>query len=103
MKNYIASLLLFLAPATILYSQDRDISYMTSGGKLHPLQANMDIRHYTLALDVDIQQETITGSTSIDLILSQASDTLLFDLVHLLTVNKITANNKPVSFFQKAD
>ena len=31
-------------------AQDRDISYMTSGGKLHPLQANMDIRHYTLVI-----------------------------------------------------
>ncbi len=105
MKNYIASLilLLFLVPVTNLYAQNRDISYMTSGGKLHPLQAIMDIRHYTLALDVDIKQETIAGYTSIDLILSQPTDTLLFDLVHLLRVSRITANNKTVKFFQQAD
>ena len=103
MKNRIAFLLLFLATVTNLPAQNRDISYMTSGGKLHPLQAIMDIRHYTIALDVNIQQEAISGYTSIDLILSQPTDTLLFDLVHLLTVNKITANNKAVNFFQKDD
>lgn len=103
MKNCIAFLLLFISPVTNIHAQNRDISYMTSGGKLHPLQAIMDIRHYTIALDVNIQQEAISGYTSIDLILSQPTDTLLFDLVHLLMVNKITANNKAVNFFQKDD
>lgn len=68
MKNIISSLivLLLLIPATNLHAQGRDISCMTSGGKLHLLQAIVDIRHHTLALDVNIQQETITGYTSID-------------------------------------
>jgi len=81
----------------------RDISYMTSGGKLNPLQAIMDIRHYILALNVDIPNKSINGSAEIDLILSKPTDTLLFDLVHLLTVSKIKVNEKPVSFFQKDD
>ena len=34
------------------YAQNRDISQLSSGGKLNPLQANMDIRHYTISLDV---------------------------------------------------
>ena len=55
-----------------LFSQNQDISYMSSGGTLKPLQANMDIRHYTLALDVDIPNESIKGYTEIDLILANA-------------------------------
>jgi aminopeptidase N len=63
----------------------------------------MDIRHYTIALDVDMEQQMINGYTTIDLILSSPSDTILFDLVHLLKVKKITTNNKNSSFFQKGD
>ncbi len=96
-------LLLIFTARLSLKAQDKDISYMASGGKLNPLQAVMDIRHYTLALDVDPEQQTINGYTTIDLILSQPSDTMLFDLVHFLTVKKITVNNKPANFFQKGD
>lgn len=87
----------------MLNAQDRDISYLSSGGRLKPLQAIMDIRHYTIALDVDITKQTINGSTDIDIILSQNTDTLLFDLVHLLTVSKVKVNNKDVKFEQKND
>ncbi|MEY4047718.1 MAG: hypothetical protein RL284_1269 [Bacteroidota bacterium] len=79
-------------------AQNRDISYMSSGGKLHPLQANMDIRHYTIILDVDIDKKTIFGSTEIDMILSKPSDTILLDLVYLLKVEKVKANDKQVNF-----
>ena len=98
-----ALLVICFISATQLHAQDRSISYMTSGGKLNPLQAIMDIRHYTLALDVDIERQQINGYTSIDLLLSQPTDTLLFDLVHLLTVKKITVNKKDAAFFQKDD
>ncbi len=79
-------------------AQNRDISYMSSGGKLHPLQANMDIRHYTIILDVDIDKKTIAGSTEIDMILSKPSDTILLDLVYLLKIEKVKANDKQVNF-----
>ncbi len=84
-------------------SQNRDISYMSSGGKLKPLQAIMDIRHYTLALDIDIPNQSISGYTEIDLILSQPTDTLLFDLAHLYIVKNITVDNKAQKFYQQAD
>jgi hypothetical protein len=45
----------------------RDILYLTSGGKLQPLQANMDIRHYTISLDVDIAKRSISGFTEVSL------------------------------------
>ncbi len=105
MKNDILRklFLLFIIPAGYIHAQNRDISYMTSGGKLNPLQSIMDVRHYTIALDVDIQQQLINGYATIDLILSQATDTLLFDLVHFLTIKKATVNKKNISFFQKGD
>ena len=84
-------------------AQNRDISYMSSGGKLNPLQAIMDIRHYTISLDVDITNKKIAGSTEIELLLSKKTDTLLFDLVYLLDVFNIKVNNKPVAFEHKND
>lgn len=81
----------------------RDISYLTSGGKLHPLQANMDIRHYTIALDVDIPQQSISGSVEVSLNLLKKTDTILLNLVHLFTVTKISVNKKVVSFNQHDD
>jgi aminopeptidase N len=84
-------------------AQNRDISYMSSGGKLNPLQAIMDIRHYTITLDVDFENKKIAGNTEIDILLSKKTDTLLFDLVYLLDVYKIKVNNKPVKFEHKKD
>ncbi len=81
----------------------RDILYLTSGGKLLPLQAIMDIRHYTITLDVDIARQAISGSTEISLILSKKTDTLLFDLIHLYQVKSIKVNNKVVTFNQQDD
>ena len=84
-------------------AQDRDISYMSSGGKLKPLQANMDIRHYTLALDVDIANESIAGYVTIDFMLQQPTDTVLFDLVHFLNVTKISSGKSNKTFFRDHD
>ncbi len=84
-------------------AQGGDISYMSSGGKLNPLQAIMDIRHYTISLDVDITNKKIIGSTEIEILLSKKTDTLLFDLVYLLEVYKIKVNNKQVKFEHKKD
>lgn len=53
---------------------------LKSGGHLKPEQANMDIRHYTIALTVDPEKKSIEGYTEIDLNLLQSSSTLLFDL-----------------------
>ena len=101
MKFILNICLLFMA--TAVTAQNRDISYMTSGGKLKPLQANMDIRHYTLALDVDIPNESINGYTEIDFILTNPTDTLLFDLVNFLNVTKITSEKKNKTFYRDKD
>ena len=92
-----------------VYSQNddninsRDIAYLTSGGKLHPLQAIMDIRHYTIALDVDVAKQSISGSTEVSLNLSKKTDTILLDLIHLYKVTKIKVNNKATTFYQHDD
>ncbi len=101
MKSILSLLLLSITVS--LTAQNRDISYMSSGGKLNPLQANMDIRHYTLSLDVDIANESINGYTEIDFILSRQTDTLLFDLVHFLDITKISTGKKTMAFHRDKD
>jgi len=81
----------------------RDILYLTSGGKLQALQANMDIRHYTISLDVDIAKRSISGFTEVSLNLAKKSDTLLLDLIHLYKVTQIKVNNKAASYYQHDD
>ena len=82
---------------------NRDILYLTSGGKLNPLQAIMDIRHYTIELDVDITKQSIAGFTEVSLNLSQKTDTLMLDLIHLYKVTGIKVNGKIASYLQKDD
>ena len=102
MKNIITLFSLLISNA--LFAQNNlDVSYLSSGGKLKPLQAIMDIRHYDINLDVNIEQRTIQGNTIVTLNLSKQSDTILLDLVHLLTVEKVLVNKKEVSFEQKDD
>lgn len=76
---------------------------LKSGGKLKPEQANMDIRHYTLALDVDPQQKTINGYTEIDLNLLQPTSNLLFDLWHGLTITQVWVNGKTNNYTHTND
>jgi aminopeptidase N len=67
------------------------------------LQAIIDIRHYTIALDVDIQKQSINGSVELSLNLSKKTDTILLNLVHLFTVTKVSVNKKAVFFNQHDD
>jgi aminopeptidase N len=81
--------------SVLLTSQAQDLP---SGGKLKPEQAIMDIRHYTVNLDVDPKTRSISGYGEIDLILSQATDKLLFDFVDLLKIDEVLVNGKKASF-----
>src|SRR6267154_2194993 len=76
---------------------------LKSGGTLKPEQAIMDIRHYAITLDIDPQKKYIKGSTEIDLILTQATQALLFDLWHNYTVNQVMVNGKSTPFQQGED
>lgn len=82
-----------------LYAQQ----HLTSGGKLKPEQAIMDIRHYTIALDVNFEQRSIDGCTTIDVIMAQPTHVLLFDLLDSLDVKQVLVNNKKEPFDHKND
>lgn len=71
---------------------------LRSGGALKPEQAIMDIRHYTIALEVDPQARSIKGYTEIDLILSTSSPVLLLDLWHGMKVDQVTVQGKKEIF-----
>ena len=105
MNLYFKFLLLCLVfgPLKLVAQTKGDISYMSSGGKLNPLQALMDVRHYNLALDVDIIKQEIAGYVEIDVDLSSATDSLLFDLYKGYTVSSIAVDRKKEAFTQQGD
>lgn len=76
---------------------------LKSGGRLKPEQAIMDIRHYTIALDVDPVKKTIAGYTETDLNLAEPSAVLLFDLWHEMKVTKIWVNGKETPYTHSPD
>lgn len=75
----------------------------TSGGKLKPEQAIMDVRHYTIALNVDFNQKSIDGYTIIDVIMAEPTKVLLFDLLDSLGVREVLVNNKKEPFEYKSN
>ncbi len=89
-------LLVILAAAIHLQAQT-----LTSGGKLKPEQAIMDVRHYTIALGVDFNKHTIDGTTTIDVIMAKPTRVLLFDLLDSLHVQSVTVNGDKESFDYK--
>jgi aminopeptidase N len=81
---------------SIVFAQD-----MTSGGKLRPEQAIMDIRHYTVSLNVDPAQKSIDGFAEIDLITRESTGVLVFDFTNVLTVRKVWVNKKEQPYEHK--
>lgn len=71
---------------------------LRSGGILKSEQAIMDIRHYTIALQVDPVAKTIKGYTEIELNLTTGSPVLVLDLWHGLTVEQTWVNGRKEDF-----
>ncbi|OOQ61867.1 M1 family metallopeptidase [Mucilaginibacter pedocola] len=90
--------LIFLTAVAITASAQ---TKTTSGGKLKPEQANMDVRHYTIALDVNMEQKTIDGYATIDIITAKPTHVLLFDLLDSLNVSNVLVNGKKEPFTYK--
>lgn len=76
---------------------------LRSGGVLRPEQAVVDIRHYTISLNVNPTEQTISGYTEIDLVLASDAARLLFDLTPLMTIKKAMVNGKPVKVVHEED
>jgi aminopeptidase N len=68
------------------------------GGKLKPEQANIDVRHYTIDLNLDIPGRSVEGFTIIRCNLKESATGLLFDLMDSFKVAKVTVNDKPAVF-----
>jgi len=88
--------LLFITATIAVNAQE-----LTNGGKLDPRQAIMDVRHYTISLNVDFSQKSIDGFTTIDVIMAQPTNVLLFNLLDSLNVSKVLVNNKVQQFEYK--
>jgi aminopeptidase N len=96
-------ILIIVAFATLFvaaHAQTKD-SVLTSGGKLKPEQAIMDVRHYTIALNVDFNQHSIDGYTTIDVIMAKPVKVLLFDLMDGYTISSVFVNGKKQAFDYK--
>ena len=61
----------------------------------------MDIRHYTIALNVDFNTLNINGYTTIDVIMAQPTRVLLFDLLDSLNLKQVLVNNNNELFDYK--
>jgi aminopeptidase N len=91
-------LLLLLLVSLFSFGQN-----LKSGGKLIPEQANMDIRHYTLNLEVDPANQSIDGYTEIRMNLAKEAESIVLDLVHLLQVKQVWVNGKKENFTHEND
>ena len=50
---------------------------------------------YTIALNVDYDQKSIDGYTTVDVIFSKPTKLILLDLLDSFKISKILVNNKP--------
>ena len=87
----------------LLFSFIINAQNLKSGGVLKPEQAIMDIRHYTVALDVNPNDKSINGYTEIDLNLLKPTNNLLFDFWHGLTISQLWVNGKTQTFTHTND
>ncbi len=92
-------LLTFLLSVTVLAGAQN----LRSGGRLKTEQAIMDIRHYSVTLDVDPVKEFIAGSAEIRLVLVTRAPELILDLWHEMTVSQVWVNGAKESFVQTQD
>jgi aminopeptidase N len=82
----------------VLTSLPATAQNLRSGGALKPEQAIMDIRHYTIALEIDPVQQSIKGYTTVTLKLTSPSPVIVLDFWHGLTTEKVMVNNKAAAF-----
>src|SRR5579872_7548094 len=96
MKNLLV-FFLFSLVISFANAQSQD-TVLTNGGKLKPEQAIMDVRHYTIALNVDFSQKSIEGYTTIDVIMAKPTKVLMFDLMNDYAVHSVWVNGSKQSF-----
>jgi len=100
MKKLFNFLFAMVCVCSFACAQNKDTG-ITSGGKLKPEQAIMDVRHYTIALNIDFKQHSIEGYTIIDVDMAKSTNVLLFDLMDGYNVHSILVNGKKQAFDYK--
>lgn len=93
MNKTLTAIALLITSLTVAQAQN-----LRSGGPLKPEQAIIDIRHYTINLAVNPSDQSIKGSTSITLRLSEPSPVILLDFWHGLTTDAVEVNKRAVAF-----
>jgi aminopeptidase N len=68
------------------------------GGKIKPLQANMDIKHYSIHLLVDIPEKKISGFTVVKCKILEKTNQVLLDLMDSLIVTQVLVNDVNTPF-----
>ncbi|RYY31061.1 MAG: hypothetical protein EOO04_02730 [Chitinophagaceae bacterium] len=93
-------LIMFSCIISGLQAQDPD---WPSGGKLKPEQANMDIRHYQLRLNVDPRSKSIDGSATVSMVLKVPAKEIILDLVNRFKISALTVNGKAAVYTYEND
>jgi aminopeptidase N len=70
----------------------------TYGGKPKPEQSNMDVKHYSIDLALDIPGKSVAGYAVVQADLKQPATGLLFDLMDSFRVSKVLVNGKAATF-----
>ncbi|HMP31509.1 MAG TPA: hypothetical protein PKD85_18045, partial [Saprospiraceae bacterium] len=77
----IIKIFLFILLSAQIQAQD-----IVSGGNLKPSQAVYDVLHYSISLDIDIAQKSISGNTIIKIVLKENTSEIAFDLINVYQV-----------------
>ncbi len=70
---------------------------LKSGGKLPQSQQGLMVKHADLSFDINPQQKTITGVTTLTLVTSQPRSTFSVDLDRVFTISEVAVNGKPLA------
>lgn len=70
----------------------------SSGGKIKPSQANIDVKHYKISIDLDVDNRTIKGNTVIRFDVLKPTNLLEFDLVDSFHISALTLNGKSQAY-----
>jgi aminopeptidase N len=101
LRSFFCWLMLIISAATVFAQAQPSqppIARPDYGGPLKPEQANMDIKHYTIDLALDIPGRSVAGYAVIRCDLLQPATSLLFDLMDSFRVSRVSVNGKPAEF-----
>jgi len=94
----IADMKLLYTTFAIFISLSSDAQNLKSGGRLSDIQANMDIKHYSVQIDVDTINRSFTGNTGIKLNLKQSTRSIDLDLTDLMKISSLTVDGSKTEF-----